>query len=300
MAWRKVWIWERSLESGTKYVLRWHDEQGRIRSETVGTDRKLAERLRHQKEYELNAGLLNESPEVDYQEFKRGELDRMKGRVAESTLVGLELTLRNFRELTGVEKLSDITTAVIEDYMAERLEDVSRATVNKNFRTLKAALNRAVNRGQLPENPADGIKQIPEPEREVRVLSVEEIKTLLEAAPSLRWRALIALGVYTGMRRGEMLALRWKDLDLQDGSVKVKNTEEHHTKNWQNRTLPLPEVLCRLLRKLPHRGDRVFTTRDGNPWKNNLHRDFRQIVKKQGSSTARSMTCAAHTFLTWR
>ena len=63
--------------------------------------------------------------------------------------------------------------------------------------------------------------KVPEPEREIRVLSEEKIQRLVDAAPSVRWKALISVGVTTGMRRGEMFALRWKDVDLDEGMVWV-------------------------------------------------------------------------------
>ena len=44
--WRRVWIWKRKLKNGQTYCLRWHDDAGRIRTETIGPDRKLADRLR--------------------------------------------------------------------------------------------------------------------------------------------------------------------------------------------------------------------------------------------------------------
>ena len=108
MAWRKVWIWERELKEGTTYCLRWHDDRGKVRTETVGPDRKLADRLRTQREAELNNGKLNETPDVSYKEFKETELDAMKGRLAESSWGELERSLRKFQEITGVEQLSNI------------------------------------------------------------------------------------------------------------------------------------------------------------------------------------------------
>jgi len=282
MAWRKVWIWERELKGGTTYCLRWHDDRGKVRTETVGPDRKLAERLRTQREAELNSGKLNESPDVSYEEFKETELDAMKGRLPESSWGELERSRRKFGEITGVEELSDITPAVVEKLLSRRLGEVSPATANKNLRTVKAALTRAVDRGHLEENPASKVTQVPEPEREIRVLSKEEVQKLLEAAPSLRWKALISLGVTTGMRRGEMLALRWKDVDLEDGTSWVRNTPDHHTKSGKNRTLGLRPHVCELLGHFPRNGPYVSHTKDGNPMRNNVQRDFGRIVEKAG------------------
>jgi len=283
MAWRKVWVWQRKLKKGNAaYCLRWHDVRGRIRTETVGPDKKLAERLRTQREAELNAGKLNEVPDVSFDEFKKTELKAMKGRMAEGSLTELEYALRKFKEVTGAKKLSQVTPALVEDYISQRLEDVRPATANKEFRTVSAAFNRAVRRGQLRENPAAGIKQIREPEREIRVLSPDEVEKLLNTCPSARWRALVALGVTTGMRLGEMLALRWKDVDVEDMVVRIRNTPDHRTKSGKHRDVPLGAEALDLLRRLGRKGEFVFHTSTGKPWDNNLQTGFRSIVERAG------------------
>ncbi len=280
--WRRVWVWERRLKKGKTYCLRWHDDEGRVRSETVGSDRKLAERLRGEREHGLNAGTLHEPRRISYGEFVAEELILMRSRLAPSSLEGLEFTLRSFGELAGDRALAAITPGLVERYFAQRLERVRLATANKSLRTLRAAFNRAVQRGYLSENPADGLKPVREPEREVRVLTPEEIGKLLEASPSERWRALIALAVTTGMRLGEMVALRWRDVELDEGTLWVRNTPQHLTKSRRNRVLSLAPEVCELLKRLPSRPEFVFHTRDGNPWRNNVQTGFRRIVKRAG------------------
>lgn len=283
MTWRRVWIWERDLSGGTTYYIRWYDERGQMRSEAIGPDRRLAERRRSEKEVELNKPGTEEEPEdIFFQDFKQEELEIMQGRLAEGSLVDLEHTLRDFGEHSQVEMLEDITPRMIEKYLAHRLGNVSRATANKNLRTLSASLNRAVERGYLAENPAEDIDQVREPERDIRVLSAEEVEKLLGACHSTRWRALVTLAVTTGMRLGEMQALRWEDVDLEKGAVEVKNTPDHRTKSGKNRTLPLPEETVQVLDRLDRNGPYVFHTSTGRPWNNNLQRGFRRIVEKAG------------------
>ncbi len=98
------------------------------------------------------------------------------------------------------------------------------------------------------------MKAVREPEKEIRVLSPEEVGKLLDACPSLRWRAFIALAVTTGMRRGELLALRWEDVDLEAGTVWVRNTESHLTKSRKNRVLGLLPEAAALLGQLRRKG----------------------------------------------
>ena len=55
--WRRVWLWERRGRKGSTYCLRWHDDRGRIRTESLGRDRKLVKQLRHKRE--LSSTLAN-------------------------------------------------------------------------------------------------------------------------------------------------------------------------------------------------------------------------------------------------
>ncbi len=238
--------------------------------------------MRSEKEIQINNSEHEEVREISFSEFKEEELRLMKERVAAGTVVDLERTLRTFQEIMGVVKLGDVTPAVIDKYVAQRLEKVRRATANKNLRTLKASMNRAVKRGYLRKNPAAVIRQVREPEREIRVLSTEEVERLLGACLSMRWKALIALAITTGMRLGEMRALRWDELDFDKKTVWVRNTPDHRTKSGRNRTLPLTDETAEIIRRLPRSAPLVFHNPSGGHWNNNVQRGFHRIVKRAG------------------
>ena len=79
-----------------------------------------------------------------------------------------------------------------------------------------------------------------------------------------------------------MQALRWEDIDLESGTVWVRNRPGYPTKSRKNRVLSvLPEV-CEVLRQLPCRGPFVFHTQEGKPWRNNVQTGFRRIVEHAG------------------
>jgi len=116
-------------------------------------------------------------------------------------------------------------------------------------RILKSALARAVEQQALSRNPADALKRLPKVERKpVTVLNVEEAQTFLRSIrhTTTYWPVLIALA--TGMRRGEILALRWKNVDLDRGAVRVVQSLEQtkaglrfkSTKTDKGRAVTLP------------------------------------------------------------
>ncbi len=113
--------------------------------------------------------------------------------------------------------------------------------------------------------------------REATHLSVVQVAALLEAAQGSRYRPLFVLLVNTGLRRGEALALRWSDVDLTNGLVRVRGTPPKSARSA--RTIPLGVAAVEVLRSLKARqaaerlkagsvwtdSGYVFTTELGEP-----------------------------------
>ena len=125
---------------------------------------------------------------------------------------------------------------------------------------LKSALTRAVEQQLLARNPADAFKKrLPKVERkELVTLTAEGSERLLESIKGSRtyWPVMLALA--TGMRRGEILALRWKNVDLDRGVLRVVQSLEQtktelrfkDTKTSRNRAITLPAFAIEELRRL--------------------------------------------------
>ena len=139
----------------------------------------------------------------------------------------------------------EITRRTVADYILERSETVSAGTVAKEFATLRHALQLAVEWELLTVNPAQGAKLPKVSEGRTRYLSPTEFKAALEAAPD--WmRAPMALAAFTGMRRGEILGLCWKDVDLANHRVYLTET-----KNGTLRVVALNALAVQVLDSLP-------------------------------------------------
>ena len=127
-------------------------------------------------------------------------------------------------------------------------------------RILRSALARAVEQQLLARNPADAFKKrLPKVERRSpTTLTTEQSARLLHAIAHSRvfWPVLLALS--TGMRRGEVLAVRWKNVDLEAGTLRVVESLEEtkigirfkEPKSGQHRTITLPGYAVEQLRKL--------------------------------------------------
>lgn len=141
-------------------------------------------------------------------------------------------------------RLADITKADIETYMVRRCEKASPGTVRKEMMVLKRLLNLAVEDEKIPASPAAKVKSPKDPPGRVRYLQPEEVGAVLDKCP--RWLKPIAtLAVSTGMRRGEILRLRWLDVDLVDNRIILPQT-----KNGDGRIIYMNEMALDALRSV--------------------------------------------------
>lgn len=128
----------------------------------------------------------------------------------------------------------------------------SSQTVKHALRLVRGALSWAVEEERLPSNPASGVK-VPRKSapRQWTFLSRHEVQALIEAPIPTKQRTLFLLALFTGLRKGELLGLRWEDADLEDRHprVVVRASNGGPTKNMRVREVPLIGPAVRLLRQ---------------------------------------------------
>ncbi|HEY8416383.1 MAG TPA: site-specific integrase [Thermaerobacter sp.] len=166
-------------------------------------------------------------------EYLRFWLEDVRSRVAPTTYQRYAIIVeQHLIPALGRHPLQKLHPAHIHAYYQQALVrgrrngrgGLSKRTVLHHHRVLHAALEYAVRLQLLPRNPADVVRP-PRPEkREMQVLDPEGVQRLLEAARHRRLYVAILLAVTTGMRRGEILALRWEDVDLEAGVIRVRQT----------------------------------------------------------------------------
>ena len=170
-----------------------------------------------------DGGLVYDAGSMSVGEYLNGWLkDSLRGTVRASTVERHEINVRvHIVPVLGQLKLKALTPANVRGLHREKLDaGLSPATVRKIHSTLHKALAQAVADGLLPRNAADVKAPRPAPE-EMRPLSEDEARRFLEAAKGDTFEALYVLAVTTGLRRGELLALRWEDADLERGTLRV-------------------------------------------------------------------------------
>jgi integrase len=147
--------------------------------------------------------------------------------------------LRPAAKFLGGKRLDRITTADVLAYREARMKRLSNGTVNRDVALLKKMFNLAIDMGYIHSNPArsKSLKPLKEPEV-ARVISVEEEAKIVRAAEP-RIRPFIVVAVETGMRRGEILGLDWRDVDWRNHRVRVANRPDAPTKSGKERWVPM-------------------------------------------------------------
>ena len=164
-----------------------------------------------------------------------------------------ETSIDHLKRFFRGRNLSDITPELIEKYrQARRAEGIAPATANRELACLKTIFAKAVEWGKTEINPAQKVKKFREPSSRERILTEDETRRLLPASsPELRPILITALG--TGMRRGEILGLRWTDLDFTRGIISITSS-----KSGNGRKVPMSGAVAAALGAIPHRGEYVF------------------------------------------
>jgi integrase len=101
---------------------------------------------------------------------------------------------------------------------------LAESTIRSAYTVLRAILDTAVRDGAIGVNPAAAVKRPKVTSKEATHLTPAQVAELLAAARSTRYARLFELLVHTGLRRGEALALRWTDVDLDRGTLRVRGT----------------------------------------------------------------------------
>jgi integrase len=145
-----------------------------------------------------------------------------------------------------------------EQAPAQEKRGLSAQTVLHIHRTLSQALSHAVRVGILFKNPAQQVRPPRPPIREIKILRKDEIGIVLDGARNTVLYAPVLVAVTTGVRRGELLGLRWSDIDLNAGTLSVNQCLERikgqvtfkppKTKT-SRRTITLPATTVEALRQ---------------------------------------------------
>jgi integrase len=199
----------------------------------------------------------------------------------------------------GGLQLREITRGHVKKFVSDRMahgktirkKALAPATVNREFSFVRAAFYHAYDQEMVEVNPCARVELQKEDNKRERTMSTDEEGKLMEKAPA--WmHPIIQVAVLAGLRRGEILALKWREtagpqdhyVDLKDGVIHISN----ESKNDKARDIPITPALRPILDRLPRgirEGKRVswlfVDSTTGKPYEAHIIADhFNRTVRR--------------------
>ena len=189
--------------------------------------------------------------------------------------------IRQLVEVFGNRDMKDLNTREIEQWQSRRLKYNKPSTVNRLLATLKHMVNKGTQWGMASDSvlkQVRNVKLLPENNRRLRFLSIEECQRLIECCHK-DLKPIVVVALNTGMRRGEIFGLKWEQVDLSHGFILLDVT-----KNGERREIPINTTLEYLFKEMLQRSidsKYVFAGKTGNPLtdiKKGFHTALRKAV----------------------
>lgn len=230
--------------------------------------------------------------------------DSVKDTVRRSTFVQYKSVVnRHLIPALGRLKLKALTPAHARSLYREKLDcELSPRTVQYIHVTLHKALKQAVMDGLIPRNIADAVKAPQAHKIEVTPLTPAEVKVLLSAASGDRLETLYITAIHTGLRRSELLGLKWTDIDLDARTLSVQRSLDRDgtfnppKRNKSRRTVKLTAQAAEALKGHRARQNEerlqlgslwedwglIFPNRSGKPMNADYlyHRGFKPLLER--------------------
>jgi integrase len=282
------------VQRGRKYHADFMKDGRRIRK-PLSSDLKAAKEMLNELRSRADKGALqlldNRYP---WAELRKAFLAWAKQNVADWRQY--QRALDTFEKFLPITNVNQVTAQVIDQFRNWRLsQGVCPRTVNREVGTIGNMLNQGADRFEvIAANPIAAVEALahPKPVKVRRSLSLEEVEMVFEHTPA-DLLPVFRLYATTGMRKSEVVTLRFSDIDWERKTLTVR---AEAAKDKESREVPLEDLSLELLRGLHEAADSrpegwsrdvVFLTCRGNPLRNNLLRRFYVVCKNAGIADAK-------------
>lgn len=216
-------------------------EGRKVRKSTKTTNRRIAQGIYDMTKWEIAKGSYKPESQKDMPFFELVDQFLEKhSKVEKASYKRDEVigeALKKYFGKTPIGEIRAYDVKVWRKWRSQRVTNkgtvIKKASLNRELSFLKTMFNLAVEWGWLDENPAEKVKLLRGEEKRLRILDRKEIAKLIECAAG-HLKPILILAVSTGMRKGEILGLKWKHVDLANGFIRIVNS-----KNGDSRNVPL-------------------------------------------------------------
>jgi integrase len=285
-----------------RYVIDFYDTYGKRRWKTLpkGTTKKKANEALREIEDQLRKGIYIPDKKIPiFKEVANDWLDFKKSNVRKSTWEMYQGHIKHhFNDISKI-RVNRITIASVEKFITTRqTQNMNLTSLRKIITTLNQVMNYAVRHKYIEHNP---VKDAERPKDKgkikksnVRVLTPIEINDILNTVKDQKYRTLFKLAIMSGARQGELLGLKWSDIDWSTNQIHIQRT--YNKGRWyrpksktSDRKIDLGPTMINGLKKWrlacpPSDQELVFPNLAGKPMcqSHMLSRHFRPALKTAG------------------
>ncbi len=252
---------------------------GKRYRECIGTNKKLAQEVLHKRLVEIAEGKFLDKKSrlnIKFEDFANDYIELYSKHNKKDWKKDIT-RLKSLTAFFGGKYLYMITPLQVEEYKSKRVKEVSSATVNRELACIKHMFTMAIHWGKADNNPVKKVKLFRENNQRLRYLEKEEAERLVRNCKGYAKRIVI-IALNTGMRKGEILGLKWSDIDFRRGIVYLLDT-----KNGERREVPMNDMVKRAFVNQRKYKDSpyIFCNRDGKPFRD-IRKSFIAGLKKSG------------------
>lgn len=181
-----------------------------------------------------------------------------------------------FSKIVKGMNLNDIKLKHIEEYIASRKGIVKASSINRELNTIRKVFSLALDNDYLDKNPCKKLENLRIENPPERYLTKEEEAQILKVCNPIL-QSIIKTAILSGLRKHELLSLKWVDINLRE-----KYLIARETKNNTTREVPMCEELIEVLKSIPRIGEYVFTNPSTMDKYHDVRSSFDRAVKRAG------------------
>ncbi len=241
-----------------------------------------------------------EAGDISFRSFSQKYLSWVETNLAPKTLENAKRVIDRFSDLHGDMMLRQLKSSQAEEFKESRCQKVSITTVNIDLRTLKSAMELAIDWGYLKENPFRRVRQIRQERKLPVYMTKEEFSQLISLVEDQSLRRVFIFAVLTGFRRGEILDLAWKHVNFEEGTITIESSEQYRVKNDKSRIFPMSTAVRSLLKSLTPSDPYVFMTEESQKFREDfVTKEFKKYVRAAGLDERLHFHSSRATFASW-
>lgn len=177
--------------------------------------------------------------------------------------------------------ISSMTSLSIEQFKIELIKrrHISNATFNRYYALISKAFNFLIHNKQLNiQNPCIFVKKLKEDQHRMRTIKDDEIKKLMDYLPSYL-KPIVICALMTGLRRGNILNLKWENIDFENRKIEIMNQDN---KGFKHIVLPLSDSVFSSIKAIERTSEYIFINPKTNKPFTSIYKGYKKAFEKAG------------------